>query len=132
MADILQRQYCGVFSDPDNPSKELPPKVDNIPLNGISDIEFEEQDVIQAIDDIRLGAGTSEHGIPAVLLKQCKLQLSYPIWKIWKKSIDTRLVPGVLKEQYIAPIFKKGEKTDPALTCPIIFMKALLFWSNLS
>ena len=41
MADILQRQYCGVFSDPDNPSKELPPKVDNIPLNGISDIEFE-------------------------------------------------------------------------------------------
>ena len=52
-----------------NPSKEHPPKVDNI--YRISDLEF--ADVIQAINDIRPGAG--EHDIPAVILKQCKLQL---------------------------------------------------------
>ena len=54
-----------------NPSKEHPPKVDN--TYRISDLEF--ADVIQAINDIQTGAGTSEHDIPAVILKQCKLQL---------------------------------------------------------
>ena len=40
-----------LFSDPDNPSKELPLKVDSIPY-GISNIELEQAYVIQAIDDV--------------------------------------------------------------------------------
>ena len=84
------------------------------------------ENVEEAIDNIRANAGTSENDIPAVILKQCKAQLSYPIFAIWKKSKATGLVPQVLKEQYVAPVFKKGEKTDPANYRPVALTSHLI------
>ena len=125
MADILQTQYNSVFSDPANPNKVIPPLVEDLP-QCITDISLTVENVEEAIDDIRANAGTSENDIPAVILKQCKAQLSYPIFAIWKKSKATGLVPQVLKEQYVAPVFKKGEKTDPANYRPVALTSHLI------
>ena len=125
MADILQQQYCDVFSDPDNKSKVVPPLVEN-PPHCLSNIELTVSDIQEAIDDIPLNSGTSENDIPATILKHCKFQLSYPIFLLWKRSLDTGLVPSVLKEQYIAPIFKKGEKSDPASYRPVSLTSHLI------
>ena len=125
MADILQTQYNSVFSDPANPNKVIPPLVEDLPQS-ITDISLTVEDIEEAIDDIRPNAGTTENDIPAVILKQCKSQLSYPIFTIWQKSKATGLVPQVLKEQYVAPVFKKGEKTDPANYRPVVLTSHLI------
>jgi len=119
MADILLNQYCGVFTDPLNPRKVVPPLVDNPPHGSLRDIQFTVADVEKAIDDIKPYSGTSVNDIPALVLKQCKKQLSYPIFCIWKKSMLTGKVPPALKVQYIAPIFKKGDKTKAANYRPV-------------
>ena len=51
-----------------------------------------------------------------LLVKKYKLQLSYPIFVIWKNALHFGLIPQILKVQYIALIFKKGEKTGPLTT----------------
>ena len=87
---------------------------------------------LEAIDYImiRPNAGTTEDDIPAVIPKQCKSQLSYPIFTIRKKSKATGLVPQVLKEPnsmlIVATVFKKGEKTDPAYYRPVVLTSHLI------
>ena len=119
MADLLQKQYCGVFTDPLNPRKVVPPPVVDPPHGSLSDIQFTVIDVEEAIDDIKPYSGTIVNDVPALVLKRCKQQLSYPIFCIWKKSMMTGKVPPALKVQYIAPIFKKGDKTKPANYRPV-------------
>ena len=38
---------------------------------------------------------------------------------MWQSSLDKGIIPDQLKRQYIAPIFKKGAKTDPANYRPV-------------
>ena len=110
-ADILAGQYSNVFSDSASKSKVVPPLVEN-PPHCLSNIDLTVSDIQNAIDEIRPNAGTSENDIPATILKHCKLQLSYPIFLLWKKSLETGLVPPVLKEQFIAPIYKNISLTS--------------------
>ena len=55
MATLLQKQYCGVFTDPTNPRKIIPPRVDDLQpgLETISDIEFDVLDIEKAIDELK-------------------------------------------------------------------------------
>ena len=128
MADLLQKQYCGVFTDPTNPRKVIPPRVDDLQpgLETISDIEFDVLDIEKAIDELKPYSGTSVNDIPALVLKRCKHQVSYPIFCIWKKSMSTGKVPPALKVQYIAPIFKKGDKTKSANYRPVSLTSHLI------
>ena len=88
-----------------------PPLVENPPYC-LSNIDLTVSDILNAIDEIRPNDGTSENDIPATILKHCKLQLSYTIFLLWKKSLETGLVPPVLKEQFIAPIYKNISLTS--------------------
>ena len=80
----------------------------------------------KAIDELKPYSGTSVNDIPALVLKRCKHQVSYPIFCIWKKSMSTGKVPPALKVQYIAPIFKKGDKTKSANYRPVSLTSHLI------
>ena len=119
MAELLQDQYSAVFSQPDNPQKRS--TIDNTgpPENILSTIEFDEEDIIKAIDEIDTDSATSDGDIPARILKACKVPLSRALHLIWKRSFKTGKVPTVYKEQFITPVFKKGNKTDPSNYRPV-------------
>ena len=119
MADMLQTQYSSVFSDPNNPEKrntmaDSPQSSDNI-----STIDFDEEDIIGAIDEINADSATSEGEIPARILKACKKPLAKALLILWRSSFDTGAIPLTYKEQFITPVYKKGNKTDPANYRPI-------------
>ena len=118
MADLLQQQYTGVFSDPNSKNKKSPDL--NIECeNIIEDIEFSREDIIAAIDEISENAACGEDDIPAIVLKRCKKSLSYPVMSIWKESMQTGIVPSIYKYQTITPIHKKDSKAIPANYRPI-------------
>ena len=124
MGEILQNQYCGVFSDSNNPDKVIPLVVRSTKL--ISDINFT---IENAIDDIDQSSATSENNIPAIVLKKCKLHLSYPIYCVWTKSMDTGLIPPTLKSLKNSTLLlstKKGNKTDPANYRPVSLTSHLI------
>ena len=92
MANILQKQYESVFSDPNRHDKILPNAGISCSNPNISDIELSKEDIERAIDEIDRDAATTENDIPASVLKECKNTLSYPIYLIWNKSFDTKTI----------------------------------------
>jgi len=118
-ADTFAYQFSSVFSNPNCPSKKMPPLPENIPAFFLTDMDYTEEDVIKAIDEMNINAGTSEEDIPARIYKNCKATLSKPIHMIWSKSFDAGKVPPALKTQFIHPLHKGGSKVDPAKYRPI-------------
>ena len=119
MAEILQTQYSSVFSDPENPKKRNTLENSSKPSDTISGFEFSEEDIISAIDEIDPDSATSDGDIPAKILKFCKRPLSHALFKLWKCSFEVGKIPQVYKEQFITPVYKKGNKTEPANYRPV-------------
>ena len=118
MADLLQKQYMSVFSDPKSKLKKVPIHED--PLDhGLDNIDFTCEDIIEAIKEIDVNAASCPDDIPAKVLNKCAEKLAYPLSKIWTKSFKEGVIPSPLKTQYINPIFKKGDRTKAENYRPI-------------
>ena len=65
-------------------------------------------------------ASCGENDIPAKVLRQCRANLSYPIYLIWEESLNEgKILSPHLKDQLITPLHKKGSRADPAEYRPI-------------
>ena len=118
MANLLQDQYAAVFSDPQNEAKKVPsPPVAETPV--IEDVDFAQEDVEKAIDEIKEHSACGEEDVPAIVLKRCKQTLSYPIFLILKHSMNTSIIPSAYKNQTITPVHKKKSKAIPENYRPI-------------
>lgn len=119
-ADILQDQYCKVFSNPDDADINKLPMGEKENGPNIEDINFTVEDIKTAIDDIPIFSAPGPDKLQAIILKKCKDQLAYPLYIIWRHSLDTGCIPQSLKIQSIIPIFKKkGDKSNPANYRPV-------------
>ena len=125
-AELLQKQYTSVFSDPDKASTEHIPQNQNRNYPTLEDITFTPEDVIKAIESIPNSAAPGPDKLPTIVLKECKEQLALPIYTIWRKSLDTGEIPEILKTQGIVPIFKKGNKSNPANYRPVSLTSHLI------
>ena len=118
MSDLLQQQYSSVFSDPDSKKKKVPNLKINI-TKTLENIDFDCDDIVKAINEINEHSACGENDLPAVILKKCKMELSYPILLIWKDSLNSGYVPKVYKNQIITPVHKKSSKAEAANYRPI-------------
>ena len=112
IADVLQRQYISVFSDPDNPRKKSPsfkPPHTPSPMTD-EDMQFTEDDIIEAIKEVKLNAASGPDEIPIKALKECKEAVARPIFLIWQDSMKSGVVPQCYKESVVTPIHKKDSK----------------------
>ena len=92
IANILQRQFSSVFSDPSatniNDALFQSPSIKKPFIDDM--LAFSVADIMEAIDEIRPGAAAGPDDLPALLLKKCKEALSKPIHMIWQHSMSTR------------------------------------------
>ena len=61
----------------------------------------------------------SSIGIPNKLIKIAAEPLSVPFTQIYNQSIETGIVPNILKVSQVTPVYKNGHATDPANYRPI-------------
>ena len=109
MAEILSDQYASVFSKPVYTNEEINNLVSNGPSNvshELSDIDFDEDDIRQAMSEFSSNSAAGPDGFPAMLLKKCRMSLSLPIFLIWRKSMTQGTVPACSKKANIIPIHK--------------------------
>ena len=118
MADILQKQYASVFSDPSSVKKKCPHTNQNL-SDTICDIVITPEKIIKAIDEIAMDAACGEDDIPAAVLKNCKHNLSHPISLIWQDSFERGFIAKQFKKQIVTPVHKKASKAEPANYRPI-------------
>jgi hypothetical protein len=109
MANILQRQYKAVFSNPETDT-EIDIETNQDIQSTLDDIDFTEEDILKAINLIPYNSAGGPDKFPASIFKECKDQLSKPLFTIWRKSLDTGKIPHKYLQQCIVPIFKKDNK----------------------
>ena len=125
MAELLQEQYVSVFSDP-AAGKQLPHHDGSNASPKIGDISFSQAVIEEAIDDMNRDASLTDRDIPALILKECKNNISYPVFLTRKESCESEVIPEDMKIQSITPIFKKGDKSDPGNYRPISLTSHLI------
>ena len=115
MAEILKNQYDAVFSVPLEPmlaQSDIFSTNDTSEGPLLTDISFEPADIEDAIDELSASSAAGPDQFPALLLKQCKKDLSKPLYLIWKKSLSTGEIPNILKTGNIVPIHKGGSRGE--------------------
>lgn len=118
MSNILQDQYKTAFSDPDSGQKDQPqPDTSHVP--DFSDISFSEEDIIKAINELGINSAPGPDKIPAKVIKECKEELAPALVILWRRSLDSGLIPEDLLSQTIIPIFKKENKSQASNYRPI-------------
>ena len=121
-AELLQRQYKKVFSDPTKAEVQQCMQSPGLPQGldrGFSELDFTRDDVIEALTELDPYSAGPDEDIPARILTSCKDQLALPLTLFWTESFEQGYIPEVLKTQFITPIFKKGDRTDPANYRPV-------------
>ena len=96
MANLLQKQFCSVFSDPQSQSKEDPKFIQAATF--LEDITLTIEDFVSAIDNMRLHSAPGEDEIPAILFKSCKDSISVPLFLLWRYSFENGSInprPGI-------------------------------------
>jgi len=104
MANILKTQYDSVFSSPLTSS--VYSEDAKHAIEHLIDVEFTATDFQKAIDELSINSSSGPDGVPAILLKKCKTELSGPLATLWRDLLDFGITPAILKLGHIIPIHK--------------------------
>ena len=128
MAEMLSTQYSSVFSEPkqemEDPEDLFPDG--NYSESWIHNVTFDQEDIVNAINEISHTAAAGPDRFPAVLLKHCRNALARPLYLIWRKSLDCGIIPQLLKTANIVPIHKGKSRGDPANYRPVALTSHLI------
>ena len=107
-AEVLQAQYCSVFTDEDDsPLPNFEPRCnDQVPKIKVDIAKLHKK---LATLDTAKAAGPD--GIHPRLLRECADVIVEPLAQLYQLSLDTGEVPSSWKESVISPIFKKGARS---------------------
>ena len=119
IADCFQTHFKSVFSKPsgllDSPSAILDSNV----KEPLSELVITTEDIIKAINEIKMFSAAPKFDIPARIIKECKSSLALPLKMFWQKSYNTGEIPHFYKTQQIIPLYKKGSRTSAVNYRPI-------------
>ncbi len=126
ICELLLHQFNSVFSVP-YPSKVVTdPAVffscTNMPHQShakISTIVINEDNIIEAINELCTTSAPGPDGMNAAIFKQCAHEIAKPLHILFTKMIECECIPDPLKLAAIVPIFKSGDKSMPSNYRPI-------------
>ena len=85
----------------------------------LRDVIITRQVVQKEIEKLKKNKSPGPDKVYPRILKECKEILSGPLTNVFRKSVDTSVVPSLWKEANVTPIFKKGDKSFTANYRPI-------------
>ena len=139
MANILANQYSRMFSVPatnyrssqimdffpsQDASDEPGPSGTRVgrggaPTQRLNDIDFSTKDIEDALKELSPDAAPGPDGIPASCYKYGGKGMTEFLFKLLRHSLDQSDVPTILRMALIAPVYKGGERSNPAEYRPI-------------
>ena len=117
ICNSLKKEYLSQFT---KKSKKENIELFNIVNNDdLSDIDFGEEEIQKAIDELDENSSAGPDGIPAILLKKTKETISKPLKILMRKSIDDCSIADTYKLAYVTPIHKGGSRQKPEQYRPV-------------
>ena len=117
MAEILADGFSSVYSVQDlvNP---FPHQLGVVVGRGLESVPITVDCVRRVLDSLDVNSSMGPDGVHPCLLKRCP-SLAVPLCLIFKRSLETCVVPPQWKFSEIIPLFKKGSRSDPLNYRPI-------------
>ena len=86
---------------------------------GLNEISSNNDDIIEAIDEISATSAAGPDGYSAMFLKKYRMTIAKPLYMIWRSCLDHGVTPNIWILSYVVPIFKGGSKGDPVNYRPV-------------
>lgn len=117
-AEILSDQY---FETLTRENTENMPTIEEHPLitEALQNIEFTEEAVYKVLAKMKTDKSPGLDGMHPRVLKEAASSLKTPIAIIFNLSMNLSKLPTIWLDAVITPIFKKGDRTDPANYRPV-------------
>ena len=115
-ADLLNKQFASVFSH------EAPgdlPDLGHSDTPDVPRITVSVGGVVKLLKDINPSKATGPDSIPGKLLKEAASELAPALTLIFQTSINQGRIPNDWKSAKIAPVYKKGDRSQPSNYRPI-------------
>nr|XP_053652552.1 uncharacterized protein LOC128702351 [Cherax quadricarinatus] len=122
MSELLKSQYDSVFSKPltrlrvEDQNEFFMREPQNLVNTSLSDVILTPNDFEQAINDMPMHSAPGPDSWNSVFIKNCKKPLSRAFSILWRGSMDTGVVPQLLKTTDIAPLHKGAVKQQQRTT----------------
>ena len=104
----------------------------------MGDITVDPEGVASLLDRLNVHKASGPDGLNSRVLKECSNEISPILALIYNKSLARGDVPDEWRQANVSPVFKKGEKYDPAnyrpvsLTCICCKTLAHILVSNIN
>ena len=115
-AEILSDFFQSVFTS--EPAGEVP-TLPTVIEETIDDFEFTKEDVEEKLNKLSDDKCPGPDQIHPRVLRECSQELSLPLYMIYRKTLDTGILPEDWKTARVTPIFKKGSETKPGNYRPV-------------
>ena len=118
--EILNNQFSSVFTT-DSPSDfpDHTPFKNNKKYPDIEDIHISVDGVEKLLNDLNPHKSMGPDGLHPKVLRQLSSTIAPILQLIFQTSVKTGQVPSDWKKANVCPIFKKGERYDPANYRPV-------------
>ncbi len=110
-AEALSDQFANVFTREDT---TYIPTLGKSSVRDIPDLLISEEGVLKQLNNLKDNKAPGPDGIPPWILKMTAEEVSPILTDLFQHSIDESYLPWQWREANICPIFKKGNKSDPA------------------
>ena len=114
-AERFNEHYASVFTR----STTAPPRKERVTEIKIEDVEFTTETIKNLIEGLEERSSPGPDGLNNRILKELKDVISYPLYALFRKSLDDGIVPRGWKDSVISPIYKKGNKSAPINYRPV-------------
>ena len=93
----------------------------------VSDIEISVNGVAKLLSNLNSAKAASPDAIRPIVLNELSNVIAPIVTAIFQKSLDTGKIPSDWKKAQVCPLFKKGNKQDPAIYRPVFCAR---LWST--
>ena len=118
-ADTLNRQFESVFTiDQDNETSVS----DLLPTSShptLKEITITDAGILKMLNGLNVHKAAGPDQISPRILKELSSTITPILGTIFRKSYNTGTIPEAWRQANVVPIFKKGNKADPANYRPI-------------
>ena len=91
------------------------------------DYEFDETDVISAVNELKTNTSPGPDKFPAVLLKRILHAVAKPLQRILHQTIHMNEIPKILTSSIVCPIYKPGkDRKEPSSYRPISLTSVIM------
>ena len=115
-ADILNQQFASVFSKEDS---DTIPDLGTSPYPSMAKINISPKGVTKLLQSLKVNKAAGPDGITPRFLKMVAVELTPALTLLYQACINQGKVPQDLKNAYVSPLFKKGDRLSAANYRPI-------------